>query len=432
MVADLAKRKQPGAVTQSLRAMWPQLGVSNDNAMLITGATVVNHDGEGVRDIAMPATAERFGLKDVNDAMDSIRAQADYMRKLFDKFGKFGNVESLALAGYNAGENRKTLKAGNVPIIAETKDYIAEISAVAEAIRSSAPSYQQITAVAPQVKETILRLADLAAPMVALAQSPITRQKPGEGAQAKPLPGTIIQGGGDSIDIRGSKYDPVPYQQMTLAMNSLSTSTRLARAAMEPLPPVLENAAAKTRDWAAEVIQVPDKLGGAEERFTSFKERLGQGFDDAIGALVTGSGRWQDVAKNIAVDFFNSLASEMMLAATGGKYGSLGGLLGGLVGGLFGGMFGFGGKKAGGGAVAMGSGYLVGEQGPELFMPGMSGTIIPSGQTRSMMASAGGKVVNITINVPISAPAGSITPQTRQQIATQTAQAMQAALARNS
>ncbi|MFX5401109.1 hypothetical protein ABTD25_20185, partial [Acinetobacter baumannii] len=30
---------QPGAVTQSLRAMWPQLGVSNDNAMLITGAT---------------------------------------------------------------------------------------------------------------------------------------------------------------------------------------------------------------------------------------------------------------------------------------------------------------------------------------------------------------------------------------------------------
>jgi 3-oxoacyl-[acyl-carrier-protein] synthase II len=39
VVADLAKRKQPGAVTQSLRAMWPQLGVSNDNAMLITGAT---------------------------------------------------------------------------------------------------------------------------------------------------------------------------------------------------------------------------------------------------------------------------------------------------------------------------------------------------------------------------------------------------------
>jgi 3-oxoacyl-[acyl-carrier-protein] synthase II len=39
VVADLAKRKEPGAVTKSLQAMWPKLGVSDDNAMLITGAT---------------------------------------------------------------------------------------------------------------------------------------------------------------------------------------------------------------------------------------------------------------------------------------------------------------------------------------------------------------------------------------------------------
>ncbi|KJC51188.1 3-oxoacyl-ACP synthase [Bradyrhizobium sp. LTSP885] len=39
VVADLAKRKQPGAVTKSLEAMWPQLGVSDDDGVLITGAT---------------------------------------------------------------------------------------------------------------------------------------------------------------------------------------------------------------------------------------------------------------------------------------------------------------------------------------------------------------------------------------------------------
>ena len=39
VVADLAQRKQPGAVTRSLQAMWPKLGVSDDNAAVITGAT---------------------------------------------------------------------------------------------------------------------------------------------------------------------------------------------------------------------------------------------------------------------------------------------------------------------------------------------------------------------------------------------------------
>jgi 3-oxoacyl-[acyl-carrier-protein] synthase II len=46
VVADLAKRKQPGALTKSLAAMWPELGVSDDG-VLITGATG-----------AEPATAE--------------------------------------------------------------------------------------------------------------------------------------------------------------------------------------------------------------------------------------------------------------------------------------------------------------------------------------------------------------------------------------
>ena len=39
VVADLAQRKQPGAVTKSLEAMWPQLGVVTDEGNLITGAT---------------------------------------------------------------------------------------------------------------------------------------------------------------------------------------------------------------------------------------------------------------------------------------------------------------------------------------------------------------------------------------------------------
>jgi 3-oxoacyl-[acyl-carrier-protein] synthase II len=41
VVADLAQRKQPGAVTRSLEAMWPKLGLSSDSGYLISGSTGV-------------------------------------------------------------------------------------------------------------------------------------------------------------------------------------------------------------------------------------------------------------------------------------------------------------------------------------------------------------------------------------------------------
>lgn len=42
VLADLAQRKQPGAVTRSLEAMWPRLGLSSDSGYLISGSTGVD------------------------------------------------------------------------------------------------------------------------------------------------------------------------------------------------------------------------------------------------------------------------------------------------------------------------------------------------------------------------------------------------------
>src|SRR5258708_3798601 len=41
VVADLAQRKQPGAVTKSLETLWSKLGKAGDNGALISGATGV-------------------------------------------------------------------------------------------------------------------------------------------------------------------------------------------------------------------------------------------------------------------------------------------------------------------------------------------------------------------------------------------------------
>jgi hypothetical protein len=55
--------------------------------------------------------------------------------------------------------------------------------------------------------------------------------------------------------------------------------------------------------------------------------------------------------------------------------------------------FAFGGGKAMGGPVNAGTSYVVGERGPELFMPNTSGTIIPNNKL-----GGGGTVINLTVN----------------------------------
>ncbi len=167
------------------------------------------------------------------------------------------------------------------------------------------------------------------------------------------------------------------------ALTDLTNATKGIPAPTMAATLAMKENGSRAGEWANEIQQASSKFGTKEERFGAFQERLGQGFDRAIDALITGGERWQDVAKNIGVDFFNSLASEMMLSATGGKYGSIGGMLGGLLGGVFGGMFGLGGAKAEGGPVSKGETYLVGEKGPELFKPDRSGTIIPSNDPRT-------------------------------------------------
>lgn len=77
----------------------------------------------------MPDTAKRYGLDNPNDPVQSIFAQAHYMSDLQKKFG--GRTD-LALAGYNAGENRKSLQAGLIPNIPETIGYVKRITALNE------------------------------------------------------------------------------------------------------------------------------------------------------------------------------------------------------------------------------------------------------------------------------------------------------------
>lgn len=71
----------------------------------------------------MPATAERFGLKDPFDPAANVEAGTKYLKWLLKRFD--GDV-SLALAGYNAGEGAVDKYKG-VPPYSETQNYVKKI-----------------------------------------------------------------------------------------------------------------------------------------------------------------------------------------------------------------------------------------------------------------------------------------------------------------
>jgi tape measure domain-containing protein len=168
-----------------------------------------------------------------------------------------------------------------------------------------------------------------------------------------------------------------------------------------------------------EVTNTLKKIDALKQQLTAAQElkalysdigmTIKSGVIEAIQGTIDGTKRLQDVALSLLDKIANKLldvATNFALFGTMSGTGGGGGLLGSFFGGgkspaaAVGGtlpqadMFkyvDFGGMKAKGGSVSGGTPYLVGERGPELFMPGRSGGIAPTG-------SFGGGT-NVVVNV---------------------------------
>ncbi|HYK25102.1 MAG TPA: lytic transglycosylase domain-containing protein [Steroidobacteraceae bacterium] len=71
-----------------------------------------------------PGTARRYGVSDVFDPSENIRAGAAYLRDLLARFDS--NLE-LALAAYNAGEDAVERHGRRVPGFEETRQYVPKV-----------------------------------------------------------------------------------------------------------------------------------------------------------------------------------------------------------------------------------------------------------------------------------------------------------------
>lgn len=89
-------------------------------------ATAVSPKGaKGLMQL-MPATARRFGVKDVFAVQENLNGGAAYLRWLLTQFD---NDLRLTLAAYNAGEGAVARAGGRIPPYPETRDYVAKVLA---------------------------------------------------------------------------------------------------------------------------------------------------------------------------------------------------------------------------------------------------------------------------------------------------------------
>jgi lambda family phage tail tape measure protein len=111
-----------------------------------------------------------------------------------------------------------------------------------------------------------------------------------------------------------------------------------------------------------------DALNAATQSKTYF-ETFTSGFENAFVKFVqTGKLSFKDLANSLIADFARIQAKQALLGIFGGGGG------GGFLSSLFGGFF------ANGGTPPMGKVSVVGERGPELFVPQSAGRIIPNNQ----------------------------------------------------
>ena len=188
-----------------------------------------------------------------------------------------------------------------------------------------------------------------------------------------------------------------------------------------PVDTLLIDVRANTQAFAADVATMRSSFDGTlVDGFSRAGDVLERGL---LSALRKGSIGFEDLRRialsvidQIASRSLNNLFSSIGLGGGGGN-GNGNALLN--IGNLVGSLLGLPGRATGG-PVAPGRGYVVGERGPELFMP------TSAGRVENVLGGGAGRDVKVSIS--INAPPGTGAPQALQRSSRQVASAVRRAL----
>lgn len=173
---------------------------------------------------------------------------------------------------------------------------------------------------------------------------------------------------------------------------------------------------ADTAGFARDVASMRGQLEGP---LASGINRAGRLIDNALASAITTGKVGFDDLKKVALSAMADIAQaslRSLFSTSAGAGGSVGaGLLSG-IGSAITGLLGSPGRATGG-PVAQGRAYMVGERGPELFVPNASGRIENGG--------SGGRDVRVAISVQTPVPGD---PQVLRQSSRQLASAVRSAI----
>ncbi|PHK93831.1 tape measure domain-containing protein [Pseudoroseomonas rhizosphaerae] len=181
------------------------------------------------------------------------------------------------------------------------------------------------------------------------------------------------------------------YERYQRRMERLSDLVQRAERAGRPVPDATVQREAERA--LEELERAENRVEAAAERTSDTVRELGLTFSSAFeDAIVRGEklskvmqGLLQDIARVIARRTITEpLGNAVSSALSGFSFDSMFSGIGSWLGGLF---------RAEGGPVTAGQPYVVGERGPEWFVPRQSGTVLPNG------TAPGGPVVHQTINI---------------------------------
>ncbi len=184
---------------------------------------------------------------------------------------------------------------------------------------------------------------------------------------------------------------------------------------------LLVDVRASTQGFAQDIAAMRGTFDGTlVDGFAKAGDVLERGL---LSAIRRGSFGFEDL-RRIALSVIDDIAAQAVRSLLGGIGGGKGGSggdggAGGLLSGLLGSVLGLPGRATGG-PVSPGRGYMVGERGPELFVPTSAGSVVAN------QGSAPTRDVRVSINV--IAPAGGNAPQALQRSGRQIASAVRRAL----
>ena len=130
-----------------------------------------------------------------------------------------------------------------------------------------------------------------------------------------------------------------------------------------------------------EAKKLADNAILVEESFKRLSETIATDIGNGIKDLIRGTSTLNDVMRNVLDKMIDAALNMAIFGNAGGSFSPGLGILGSIF-------------RANGGPVKSGGSYIVGERGPELFTPGVSGMVTPN--------NALGGSTNVVVNVDAS------------------------------